>query len=109
MSGSIDPNPKLPPLKIVYIRWKDAMHSMNQHPVSELGELAILHEIGFLLKETPDTIVIGTESEQTQSLEARMWLTIPRANIVEIRSTTLSRAFPAPRRPIVKKDSADNL
>lgn len=83
--------------QIVYIHWKDAMHSMSQHSVASLGTLADLHEIGFLVKETAETITIGTESEEQDAGEVRMWLTVPKASIVDIRRTTLARAFPPPR------------
>lgn len=79
-------------MTIVYIRWRDACHSMSQSPIKDLGELAELMEIGFLLRETEESITIGTES-QDGATEARMWLTVPRVNIIEMRKTTLARAF----------------
>lgn len=89
------------PMTIIYIRWKDAIHSMSEHPIAELGALAELHEIGFLIKETPDSIVIGTEC-QDAATNVRMWLTVPKVNIVEIKRTTLDRAFPKPRAKKIK-------
>jgi hypothetical protein len=83
-------------MTIIYVKWKDAVHSMDEHAIVELGALAELEEIGFLIKETPESIVIGTEN-QDGALHVRMWLTIPRVNIVEQKRTTLARAFPKPR------------
>lgn len=83
-------------MTLVYIRWKDAQNSNSPFAISTLGELAELHECGFLLTESPDTITIGTEM-QDGATEARFWLTIPKVNIVEERRTTLSKAFPKPR------------
>lgn len=70
---------------------------MSEHAISELGELAELHEVGFLLKESDESITIGTERAKSDDVSARMWLTVPKVNIVEIRRTTLAKAFPAPR------------
>jgi hypothetical protein len=81
---------------VVYVRWKDAQNSNASHSIAQLGDLAVLDEIGFLLKETDETLTIGTESPQ-QDLEARFWLTIPKAAIIEQRRTTLVKAFPKPR------------
>ena len=79
-------------MTLIYIRWRDAVNSNATHAIASLGELAELHEVGFLLKESDETITIGTEA-QDGATEARFWLTIPKANVVEIRRTTLQRAF----------------
>jgi hypothetical protein len=85
-------------MTIIWIRWKDAVNSNASHAIASLGGLAELDEVGFLLAESDETITLGTESspggEQT---ECRFWLTIPKINIVQIRRTTLGRAFPKPR------------
>ena len=93
-------------MTIVYIRWRDACHSMSQYAIKDLGELSELHEIGFLLKETSESVTIGTES-QDGATEARMWLTIPRQNIIEMKITTLDKAF-AVRKPRTKKVATVN-
>ena len=87
---------------LVYVRWKDAMSSSSEHPLSSLGDLAELHEVGFLLQESDTTITVGTES-QDNAVSVRFWLTIPKANIIDIRRTTLGRAFPKARK-IPKKE-----
>ncbi len=83
---------------LVYIRWRDAVNSNATHAISSLGDLAELHEVGFLLAESEETITVGTEAQEG-AVEARFWLTVPKVNIVEMRKTTLARAFfpPAPR------------
>src|ERR1700722_9317320 len=88
-------------MTLIYIRWRDAVNSNATHAISSLGDLAELHEVGFLLKESAETITIGTEAQEG-ALEARFWLTIPRANIVEQRLSTLKRAFPLKRIPKAK-------
>lgn len=87
---------------LLYIRWRDAVNSNSQHAISSLGELAELHEVGFLLAESEETITLGTESQEGAT-EARFWLTIPKQNIVEIRRTTLAKAFPLKRVKPVKE------
>lgn len=83
-------------MTLIYLKWRDAIHSMNEHPIVELGALAELHEIGFLIKESAESITIGTES-QDAATSVRMWITVPKVNIIEIKRTTLARAFPKPR------------
>lgn len=83
-------------MTVVYVKWRDAVNSNSSHALSSLGDLAELHEVGFLLKESAETITIGTEAQEG-AMEARFWLTIPKANIVEQRRSTLARAFPLPR------------
>jgi hypothetical protein len=84
-------------MTIIWIKWHDAVNSNATHSIASLGDLAELHEVGFLLAESAETITIGTESQAGQQVEARFWLTIPKKNIVEIRRSTLARAFPKPR------------
>lgn len=87
---------------LVYIRWKDAVNSNSTHSIDSIGDLAELHEVGFLLKESAETITIGTESQEG-AVETRFWLTLAKVNIIEERRTTLGRAFPVKR---VKKPKA---
>lgn len=81
---------------LVYVRWRDAVHSMDEHEISGLGDLVELHEVGFLLKETPETVTLSIEI-QKDATSTRMWLTVPKVNIVEIRHATLDKAFPDPK------------
>jgi hypothetical protein len=83
-------------MTLIYVRWRDAVNSNAPHAICTLGELAELHEVGFLLKESGATITLGTESQEG-AVEARFWLTIPKQNIVEIRRSTLAEAFPVKR------------
>lgn len=88
--------------EIAWIKWGDACHSMAEHAIADLGDLAVLDEVGFVIKESADTITLATES-QDEALSVRFWLTIPKANIIEIKRTTLEKAFktpkPRPRKP----------
>lgn len=83
-------------MTICYVRWRDACHDMGECAIKDLGDLAELHEVGWLLSENEETVTLGIEHMEGATA-ARMWLTIPRVNIVELRKTTLARAFPKPR------------
>lgn len=83
-------------MTICYVRWRDACHDMGECAIKDLGELAELHEIGFLLAENEETVTIGIE-HQDGATSARMWLTIPRVNILEMRRSTVDKAFPKRR------------
>lgn len=69
---------------LVCIHWRDACHIIEEIEHADLGELYDLWEVGFLIKETKDAVVIAmaTDGEGTQS--SRNTLTIPKVNIVEV-------------------------
>lgn len=90
--------------ELIYVVWKDAQNSNATHAISSLGDLAELHEVGFLIKETDETLVVGTESADGAT-EVRFWLTIPKNSIVEQRRVSLNKAFPKPRVPRKKKET----
>ncbi len=93
---------------ICWVRWGDAMHSMAEHALADIGDLAVLEEVGFLCKESDESLTIATES-QDDALSVRFWLTIPKHNIIEIRRTTVGKAFKnsKPRVRKLKKPKAD--
>lgn len=84
-------------MRVVYIRWHDACYSTDESNIAELGGLADLHEIGFLLQETDKAVVLGLE-HQEGATTARLTLTIPKCNIVERRDVQFSRLFTKPRK-----------
>lgn len=83
-------------MTICYVCWRDACHDIAECPIENLGGLAELHEVGWLLTENEETVTLGIE-HMDGATSARMWLTIPRVNIVEMRKTTLEKAFPKRR------------
>ncbi len=91
---------------IVYVKWADAQaHEAADAPEAK-PELAILEEIGWLLAETDDVLLIGME--QSEDAHPGRWrLHIPKVNIVERRDTTVERAFKKPRvrKPRVVKEA----
>lgn len=80
---------------IVYIRWKDAVSEEATQPVSEAkARLVELHEVGFLLNETEEAVVIGMERHGDADVQPGRWrLHIPRVSIVEMRVVKLGKAF----------------
>lgn len=68
---------------VVYIRWKDAAHGLDEVRIDEAGELCELHEVGFLVREGDESVTISLE-HQEGATETRNWLTIPLVNVVEI-------------------------
>ena len=83
-------------MTVAYVRWKDAQHSLGDSEVSTLGGLSEMHYCGFLVKETEESVVVALEAENEGSV--RLWMTIPRVNIIEMRTAELDKAFPKRRR-----------
>ena len=88
-------------MKLAYIRWKDAVSeeasdAANHPPHATLVEL---HEVGFLLGENDEAVVIGMEFNQDREVQPGRWrLHIPRVSIQEMRVVELDKAFPVKRR-----------
>jgi hypothetical protein len=58
-----------------------------------------LHEVGFLLGESGEAVVIGMEFNQDTDVQPGRWrLHIPRVSIQEMRVVDLEKAFPVKRR-----------
>ena len=82
--------------EIVAVSWCDASQSPargDEHPIEQLGRLEHLYEVGWVLREDEETITIGLEHQEGME-SARLWLTIPRCNIVELRRMQVDKAFP---------------
>jgi len=80
--------------RIAYIIWRDANFGNGADtPMDQIGGLVELHEVGFVLKETPEAVTLSMESGLSD-LSNRAFLTIPRVNIVSIRFATVEKVFP---------------
>lgn len=89
------------PVKLAYIRWKDAVSEEASAAGSNPANAALveLHEIGFLLGESDEAVVIGMEFHQDTDVQPGRWrLHIPRVSIQEMRVVELEKAFPVRRR-----------
>ncbi|MDE3167932.1 MAG: hypothetical protein KGN36_19175 [Acidobacteriota bacterium] len=83
-------------MKLAYIRWKDAVaeEASGPSPAPAHARLVELQEVGFLLDETEEAVVIGMElSDDTEVQPGRWRLHIPRVSIQEMRTIELEKAF----------------
>ena len=75
---------------LAYVKWKDALSVEGDNQPAQ-ARLAELDSVGFFLHETEEAILIGMESED--EVAGRWRLNIPRKQILELRKTTLGKAF----------------
>jgi hypothetical protein len=83
-------------MKLAYVRWRDAAFDNEDTPISDM-DLAELHEVGFLIAETADAVKLAIE-HPGEATSTRLWLVIPKVNIIEMRVRELDKAFPKRRR-----------
>lgn len=81
---------------IAFVRWRDAFHGNAEVDESSL-QLVELHEVGFLHHESEESVTLVMENQPDDGT-GRLWLTIPKVNIVEMVTTTVDRAFHKRRR-----------
>lgn len=80
-------------MKIAYIRWRDASYGNgDEQPIANLAGAVELHECGFLLREDKETVTLSME-HQDGAETTRIWLTIPRVNIAEMKTAEIETAF----------------
>jgi hypothetical protein len=86
-------------MKIAYVKWADASYSnkSDERPLEELTGTTELEEVGFLLREDKDTITLALEN-QDGATTSRIWMIIPRCNIVSLYTRQLADAFPQLKR-----------
>ena len=88
-------------MKLAYIRWKDAVteEASDSAPHPTQARLVELQEVGFLLDENEEAVVIGMEFHDDVEVSPGRWrLHIPRVSIQEMRVVDLEKAFPKRRR-----------
>jgi len=83
-------------MKLAYIKWKDAVteeaSGATPHPAQ--AQLVELQEVGFLLDENDEAVVIGMELTEDVAVSPGRWrLHIPRVSIQEMRVVELDKAF----------------
>jgi hypothetical protein len=88
-------------MKLVYIRWKDAVAEEaadgTAHPPQ--AELVELQEVGFLLDENDEAVQIGMEIGDDPNVRPGRWrLHIPRVSILEMRVAEIDKLFPKRRK-----------
>ena len=88
-------------MKLAYIRWKDAVaeeagEAGSKNPQAQLVEL---QEIGFLLDENEEAVVIGMEIHNDAEVRPGRWrLHIPKVSIQEMRVVDVEKAFAGRRK-----------
>ena len=91
-------------MKLAYIRWKDAVaeEATNADPKTPQARLVELQEIGFLLDENDEAVVIGMEFHDDADVRPGRWrLHIPKVSIQEMRVVELDKAFTRRRKKSV--------
>ena len=86
-------------MTVTFIRWHDACSveaaDVGRAAIPELSELC---EVGFLLAEDEQAVLIGMEHQVDDTRPGRWRLNIPTASIIERRDMELDKAFPVRRR-----------
>jgi len=87
-------------MNLAYVRWKDAVaEEATGDDHTAQAKLVELQEIGFLLDENEEAVVIGMEVTDDLAIRPGRWrLHIPRVSIQEMRVIDLEKAFPKKRR-----------
>jgi hypothetical protein len=84
---------------VTYIRWRDACSvEAADGPRAAVPELSELCEVGFLLAENDDAVLIAMEHQADDTHPGRWRLNIPKVSIIERRDMAVEKAFPVKRR-----------
>ena len=83
-------------MTVTYLKWRDASHGIGECYPGDMG-LVELEEVGWLVQEDDDSVTLAME-HQTGAETRRLWLSVPKVNIVDRRDAELDRAFPARKR-----------
>lgn len=84
--------------EIAYLIWRDANFGCGTPTnTMQIGDLIELHEIGYILKESDESITLTMEGDGMGD-ENRNWLTVPKCNIMEIHRAELADVLELMRR-----------
>jgi hypothetical protein len=83
-------------MTITYLKWRDASYNGDERDESEMT-LVDLQEVGWLVREDNESITLSME-HQDGATARRLWLSVPKVNVIERRDVDLDRAFPARKR-----------
>ena len=83
---------------IAHIRWRDALAVEGDH-LPPTAALAELEEVGFLLAESEDAVLIGMEAEGPTP--GRWRLNVPKAMILHMKVVEVERAFNRKARTVI--------
>lgn len=86
-------------MTLTYLRWRDACSvEAADAPRPAVPELSELCEVGFLLAENDQAVLIGMEHQADDTRPGRWRLNVPKVSIIERRDVELDKAFPVRRR-----------
>ncbi len=85
-------------MTVTYIKWRDATHGITEAAPADMG-LAELEEIGWLVHEDDESVSLSMEY-QAEADARRLWLTVPKVNIVERKDRDLDKVFPRRKRRV---------
>lgn len=79
-------------MKLCYIVWRDAQQEACEDPHRKVvPSLVELHEVGWLLAEDDDIVVIGMEMDSHGEVEPGRWrLHVPKAMIQQMKVVDLA-------------------
>lgn len=80
-------------MKLAYVKWKDAVYS-DSDGASHQASTVELEEVGWLLDENKDAILLGLELQPEGYTKGRGRISVPRPGIVELRVVEFKTAFP---------------
>ena len=81
-------------MRLAHIRWRDAVAEGGDLSTAPHAALVELEEVGFLLDENEEAVVIGMERHAAADVMPGRWrLHIPRVSIVEMRVAEVEAAF----------------
>lgn len=82
-------------MNLCLVTWMDAVADEAGNPTPAKAQLVELTEVGFLLDENEDAILIGMESHMDEEVQLGRWrLSIPKGNIRMMRVVDSEKAFP---------------
>lgn len=82
--------------KLCYIRWLDAVTEEAGEDSKAIASLCELEEVGWLLDETEEAILISmeTESHSLEEMKPGRWrLHIPKSGILEMHTREFGKIF----------------
>ena len=86
-------------MTLTFLRWRDACAvEAADTPRPATPELSELCEVGFLLAENDEAVLIGMEHQADDTRPGRWRLNVPKVSIIERRDMELEKAFPVRRR-----------
>ena len=81
-------------MKLCWVRWKDAVAEEATTQTTGTAKLTTLEEVGWLLNENEEGVLVGMERNVEGDVEPGRWrLHIPRVAIQEMKVWELGKAW----------------